>query len=58
MPRSEKTRSPLSRLYQRQQGKVNPSARQGALLKTFAEDDYKRIAKLIQRWLQEDERNT
>lgn len=45
--------SPLQKLYQRQQPKVHASSRKAALLKTFAEDDYKRIAKLLQKWLDE-----
>tara|TARA_Y100000034_G_C6569650_1_gene246844 strand:+ start:272 stop:466 length:195 start_codon:yes stop_codon:yes gene_type:complete len=44
-------KSPLTRLYERQQPKLGINQRQTALLKTFAEDDYKRIAQLIQKWL-------
>lgn len=45
----------LANLYKRQQPKVNATPRKAALLKHFAEDDYKRIAKLIQLWLEQDE---
>lgn len=45
--------SPLQKLYRRQQPKMQASPRKAALLKTFADDDYKKIAKLIQKWLNE-----
>lgn len=46
--------SALGKLYARQQAKIKTNERQAKLLKTFAEDDYKRIAKLIQSWLDKD----
>lgn len=49
-------RSALNTLFTRQQSKVVNTPRQGALLKAFAEEDHKRIAKLIQVWLEADER--
>ena len=52
-----KTSSPLSKLFARQQPKVAATDRKGKLLKTFADDDYRKIAQLIQQWLEEDENN-
>lgn len=43
--------SALHRLYVRQQPKVRANKRNAALLKTFADDDYKKIAQLIKAWL-------
>lgn len=52
-----KTTSPLNKLFARQQPKVAATKRKGKLLKTFADDDYRKIAQLIQQWLEEDEKN-
>ncbi len=49
--------SPLHRLFVRQQPKVKATPRKAALLKTFANDNNAMLAKLIQKWLEEDERN-
>lgn len=49
--------SPLHKLFVKQQPKVAASDKKGKFLKTFADDDYKKIAQLIQTWLQEDEQN-
>ena len=43
--------SPLHKLYLRQRKKYQPKPTTSALLKTFADDDYKQIAVLIQTWL-------
>lgn len=46
----------LHKLFAKSGGKTN--AKTARLIKTFAEDDYKRIALLIQAWLKEDEKKT
>lgn len=51
----KKQTSALSKLYQRQQPKVNGNKKVAGVLKSFAEDDYKRIAQLISLWLKQDE---
>ena len=51
----ERSASPLKKLFTKQQPKLNATPRKAALLKTFAEDDYKKIALLIQKWLEQDE---
>lgn len=43
--------SALHLIYARQQPKVHFNQRQANLLKTFAEEDYRRIAQLIVNWL-------
>lgn len=43
--------SPLSRLFKRQQPKVRAKKRMAALLLAYAEQDHRRIALLIQTWL-------
>ena len=53
----EKRPSPLNKLFVKQQPKVRASRKKAALLKTFAEHDYQRIATLIQKWLEEDQNN-
>ena len=44
--------SPLTKLFKRQQVKVKAKDRVARLLLTYAENDHKRIALLIQRWLE------
>lgn len=44
------------RLFIKQQTKVNATPGTARLLKTFAEEDYRRIAKFIQHWLNEPPR--
>ncbi|GAB3035791.1 hypothetical protein [Bowmanella dokdonensis] len=46
----------MNKLFQRQQPKVGARPGTGRLLRSFAEDDCKRIALLIQTWLEADER--
>lgn len=48
--------SPLGKLFAKQQPKVKASIRKRNLLATFADDDYKKIAMLIQSWLAESEK--
>lgn len=45
----------LHKLYQKQQPKLGTKKGTSRLLTTFAEDDYKRIAALIAKWLEESE---
>ncbi|GGD53030.1 hypothetical protein [Lacimicrobium alkaliphilum] len=45
----------LHRLFAKSGGKTNEDT--ARLIKTFAGDDHKRIAKLIQAWLVEDEKD-
>lgn len=45
--------SPLSKLYKRQQPKVKAKKGMAGLLLTYAENDPKRIAALIQKWMKE-----
>lgn len=44
------------RLFIKQQAKINAKPTTTRLLKTFAEEDYRHIAKLIQLWLNESPR--
>lgn len=44
----------LHRIFLKSGGKTNDKT--ARLIKTFAEDDHKRIARLIQAWLKEDDR--
>ncbi|MDF2180415.1 hypothetical protein P2G88_19320 [Aliiglaciecola sp. CAU 1673] len=53
----QKPQGALGRLYARQQPKVRANAKKAALLKSFAEEDYVRIAQLIKKWLDVDEKN-
>ena len=46
--------SPLSKLYARQQPKVKAKKGMANLLLTYAENDNKRIADLLKKWLDED----
>lgn len=48
-------KSPLNNLFERQQPKVNAKPDMGKLLTCLAEEDHKRIAQLIQKWLNEKE---
>lgn len=45
--------SPLSKLFARQQSKVKAKKRMANLLQTYAENDNKRIAKLLSSWINE-----
>ncbi|NCP63977.1 MAG: hypothetical protein GW763_04630 [Paraglaciecola sp.] len=47
--------SPLTKLFARQQPKVKAKKRVSALLLNFAENDHKRIAELIKKWMQAEE---
>lgn len=47
----DKKSSPLHKLFARQLQKHQPTANSQALLKTFAEDDYQQIARVIKSWL-------
>ena len=49
--KSNKPSGALHKIYMRQQPKMRQSKRVGVLLKTFAEDDYRRIALVIKKWL-------
>lgn len=51
----QKAKGALAKLYARQQPKVRASAKKAALLKSFAEEDYVRIARLIKQWLEDDD---
>ncbi|WP_340678475.1 hypothetical protein [Paraglaciecola sp.] len=44
--------SPLGKLFARQQVKVKTKKRMTSLLLTYAEHDHKRIAQLIQHWME------
>lgn len=46
--------SALQKLFVRQQPKVKAKKNMANLLCQFAEDDHKKIAKLIQAWLEKD----
>lgn len=54
-PKAKKAGSVFQRLFRKQQPKVNANEKVGNVLKTFAEDDYRRIAVLIQKWLEKDQ---
>jgi hypothetical protein len=45
--------SPLSKLFARQQSKVKAKKNMANLLQTYAENDNKRIAKLLSSWINE-----
>ncbi|MCC2615411.1 hypothetical protein LJ739_04055 [Aestuariibacter halophilus] len=53
---ADKRSSALHKLYARQQPKLNTTQRHSALLKTFADDDYRAIAALLARWIDESSR--
>ncbi len=55
-PDKAKKSGNLHRLFAKSGGKTNDKT--AKLIKTFAEDDHKRIARLIQAWLKEDEKKT
>lgn len=52
-PKSDVYQSPLTKLYAKQQKKVKPKKGMRNLLMAYAENDYQRIAKLLQYWLQQ-----
>lgn len=45
--------SPLNKLFARQKQKMKVNKRMAKLLLVFSEQDHKRIAALIQKWLDE-----
>jgi len=45
--------SPLNKLFTRQQAKMKVNKRMAKLLLVFSEQDHKRIAVLVQKWLNE-----
>ena len=45
--------SPLGKLFARQQPKVKAKKGMANLLKTYAENDHKRIAHLLNKWIEE-----
>ncbi|TKB04372.1 hypothetical protein E5672_06110 [Alteromonas portus] len=49
--------SPFSRIMRKGQEKTNYKARCGKLLMLMSEEDHQRIAKLISKWLAQDEAN-
>lgn len=49
--------SALSRLFEAKQGKFKTNPRMTNLLCDFAEHDHKRIAQLLQAWLEKDQQN-
>ena len=57
MSKTEKnqTSTPLQRLFNKQQPKVAAKKKVGKLLTTMAEEDHKRIAILLQKWLADSE---
>ena len=52
-PKSGIYRSPLGKLFDRQQPKVKARRAMAKLLLTYAENDSKRIAHLIDKWMNE-----
>jgi hypothetical protein len=52
-PKSDIYRSPLGKLFDRQQPKVKAMRGMANLLLTYAENDSKRIAHLIDKWMNE-----
>jgi len=52
-PKSGIYRSPLGKLFERQQPKVKARRGMAKLLLTYAENDSKRIAHLIDKWMNE-----
>ena len=49
----KKSSRPLKTLFAKQQPKVNAKNGTATVLKAYAENDYKRIASLISKWLDE-----
>lgn len=54
--KAQKAGSVFQRLFRKQQPKVSANKKVSNVLKTFAEDDYRRIAVLIQAWLEKDQK--
>ena len=54
--KAKKAGSVFQRLFRKQKSKVSTNKNVSNVLKTFAEDDYQRIASLIQAWLDKDEK--
>ena len=52
-PKSGIYQSPLSKLFTRQQPKVKAKLGMSKLLLTYAENDSKRIAHLMNKWMNE-----
>lgn len=56
-PSANQKTSPLTKLFKKKQPKLKATAKKAAFLKQFAEEDHKRIAKLIQAWLEQDKKH-
>lgn len=54
--KAKKAGSVFQRLFRKQKSKVSTNKNVSNVLKTFAEDDYQRIASLIKAWLDKDEK--
>jgi len=52
---AEDKSSPFSRIMQKGQKKTGFNTRKGKLLMSMSEEDHKRMALLIQKWLVNDE---
>lgn len=55
-PSAKAGKSPLSRLFAKQQKRVKAKTNVANVLTTFAAEDHKRIAILIKAWLEKDEK--
>ncbi|WP_416304945.1 hypothetical protein [Neptunicella sp. SCSIO 80796] len=55
---SDQKKSPLNNLFARQQPKVKAKPDMARLLTCLAEEDHKRIAQLIQKWLNDSDKKT
>lgn len=49
--------NPLQRLHRRQQQKVATKPQVSQFLSRLADDDHKRIAQLIRKWLEQDQQS-
>ncbi|WP_102796852.1 hypothetical protein [Bowmanella denitrificans] len=56
-PSKTEQKGALHKLFSRQQPKIGAKPATGRLLKSFAEEDYRRIARLIQKWLDESDKH-
>lgn len=54
LPNSQPPRSALGKLFAAKKDKVKTNKRMTELLCVFAEQDHKRIARLLQTWLEKD----
>ena len=50
--------SPFLRLMKKGHGKTGYKAKNGKFLMTMSDDSHKRIASLIRKWLEQDEKRT